>query len=96
MPAAVPSAKLREMGQKMHYAYILKSPQNARYYYGSTSDINIRLKEHNAGRVKSTKAFRPWVVHYLEQHSTKTEALKRELFFKSRSGYRWLKEKKII
>jgi putative endonuclease len=66
--------------KKMHFAYILKSEKTGRYYYGSTSDLEQRLKNHNSGKVKSTKSGRPWVIHYYETFESKEEALKRELF----------------
>jgi len=33
---------------------------------------------------------------HVEEFVNKTDALKREKFFKTRSGYRWLKEHKIF
>ena len=80
----------------MYYTYILQSLKSKRYYYGSTSDLEKRLKYHNAGKVRSTKAFRPWIIHYYETYSSKSEALKRERYFKSIDGYNWLKEQGII
>jgi hypothetical protein len=35
-------------------------------------------------------------VHYSEAFSTRAEAVRREKFFKSIAGYRWLREKGII
>lgn len=58
----------------MFYTYILKSRDYKRHYIGSTSDLAIRLKEHNKGRVKSTKAYIPWEVIYKVSCSTKQEA----------------------
>jgi len=66
------------------------------YYKGSCEDLQVRLGNHNAGKVRSTKAGRPWVLHYHETFDSRTEARKRELFFKSRSGYRWLKAQGIL
>ena len=77
-------------------AYIIKSLSSGRYYKGSCKDISQRLHDHNAGRVKSTKSGRPWALHYNETLLSKTEALRRERFFKSRTGYRWLKDHDII
>jgi putative endonuclease len=74
----------------MFYTYVLKSLSTGRHYYGSTSDIKKRLKYHNSGKVRSTKAYRPWEIIYYEIFETKTEAMKRELFFKSIDGYNWL------
>ncbi|MEO6694601.1 MAG: GIY-YIG nuclease family protein, partial [Ignavibacteria bacterium] len=59
-------------------------------------DLNCRIKRHNAGKVKSTKHRRPLEIIYSEEFVTKSEAIKRELFFKSIAGYNWLKANKII
>jgi putative endonuclease len=80
----------------MAWAYVLKSLKTGRFNYGSTEDLANRLAKHNSGKVKSTKAFRPWEVHYSEQFETKSEAYRRELFFKSIDGYNWLLEQGII
>jgi putative endonuclease len=80
----------------MWTVYIIKSTSKEMFYKGSTANFEKRLAEHNAGRVKSTKHARPWVRHYTEQFDTKTEALKRERYLKTRSGYRWLKQNELI
>ena len=78
-----------------YFTYILKSTIDGSYYKGSCQDLPARLATHNAGKVKSTKARRPWILHYNETFDTRTQAIKRERFFKSRSGYRWLKQHSI-
>ena len=83
------------MGYVAYYVYILKSANGARYYKGSSADPDARLAEHNAGKVRSTQTYRPWSLHYCESFENKTEALKRERFFKTLSGYRWLKRNGI-
>jgi putative endonuclease len=80
----------------MFYCYVLKSLKDYKYYYGHTGDLNLRLKEHNDGKVKSTKGRRPFVIHYYETFETKAGAAKREFFFKTINGYIFLKENKII
>ena len=80
----------------IYYTYILKSLKDNRHYYGSCEDLEKRLLMHNSGKVRSTKSRTPFVVHYLEEHSLRAEAQKREYYFKSIDGYRWLKENKII
>ena len=49
-----------------------------------------RIAEHNAGLVKSTKNRRPLEFIYSEEFNTKSEALKREKFFKSGRGREFL------
>ena len=79
-----------------YYVYILKSETHGTYYYGSAKDVQKRLKEHNAGRVRYTKGRMPWVLHYKEVFSNRSEARKREYYFKTVEGYRFLKSKGII
>ena len=80
----------------LYYTYILKSESHGTYYYGSTQNLKKRLIEHNNGRVRYTKGRRPWKLHYFEEFATRSEASKREYFFKSIAGYNFLKEQKII
>jgi putative endonuclease len=78
------------------YTYILISEITGRRYFGSCEDIEKRLKYHNAGKVRSTKAYRPYRVLYYETFESKSDALKREKFFKSVDGYRYLRNIQII
>ncbi|WDF55614.1 GIY-YIG nuclease family protein [Mucilaginibacter sp. KACC 22063] len=80
----------------MFFSYILKSLKDEKYYYGSTNDVDKRLTKHNKGEVKATKHRRPLKLHYKEEHSTRSEAFKREMFYKSIEGYRFLKDNNII
>ncbi len=80
----------------MFYTYILKSDKDNTHYYGHTKDLKRRLKEHNSGKVRYTKGHLPYKLIYTEEFCSKSEAVKRELYFKSVEGYKWLKEKKII
>ena len=77
------------------FVYILKSQKDEGFYFGYTSDIETRLNFHNEGLVKSTKGRRPFVLHYFEKFESKSQALKREIFFKSIDGYNWLKDNGI-
>ena len=79
----------------MFFAYIIFSQSTGKYYFGHTHDLEKRLKAHNAGKTRSTKAGRPWILHYSEAFETKSEAYKREMFFKSIDGYNWLKANNI-
>jgi putative endonuclease len=80
----------------MYTAYILKSLKDEHFYYGHSQDLQNRLKRHNTGKVRSTKARRPFIIHYYEEFATKSEAAKREYFFKTIEGYNYLKLKQII
>ena len=58
--------------------YIIKSAKNGKYYIGSTSNLERRILDHNAGKVKSTKSGVPWEIVYNEIHITLSEARSRE------------------
>lgn len=74
----------------MFTVYILKSLVIDRFYIGHTADLDKRLREHNAGRTRSTKAYTPWEVIYTEYYETKSQAVKRELEIKSyKSGIKF-------
>ncbi len=79
-----------------YYTYILKSQKDFGYYYGHCSVLEERLLRHNKGRVRSTKSRLPFVLHYFEVYETKSEAYRRELFFKSAEGKKHLKDLNII
>ena len=66
----------------MYYVYIIRSIPAGRYYTGSTGDWRGRLRQHNSGKVRSTKAYKPWEMVRLEEHQDRTEARKRELQIK--------------
>ena len=70
-----------------YFIYVLKSLSREHYYIGQTSHLQNRLKEHNAGKVFSTKPFRPWEIIHYETFLTRTEAIKREHFLKSPAGW---------
>jgi putative endonuclease len=79
----------------MYFTYIIKSRKDNTYYYGSTNNLEKRLVIHNLGKVKYTKGHRPWLLHYSERFEKRSDAVQRELFFKSIDGYNWLKQNKI-
>ena len=93
----MPTAKtVVPQGKKMFFTYILKSTVDGSHYYGHCADLEARLKRHNGGHVRSTKAKRPWILHYSEEFHARSEAYRRALFFKSIEGYKFLKAEGII
>ena len=63
----------------MSFVYILKSTKDDRLYVGTTSGrVDDRLAKHNAGRVKSTKSRRPFVVVFVKNFEILSEARKFE------------------
>lgn len=81
----------------MYFLYILNSLDKKHWYIGSSSNIELRLLQHNLGKTRSTRPYRPWQMVYFEDFQTKSDAYKREYFLKSPSGYlEYLAIKKII
>ncbi len=76
----------------MFYVYVLKSINYNKFYTGHAKDVNIRLLEHNSGKTVYSKRYMPWEVLYTEEFKTEVEAIKREKYFKSAAGRRWLKK----
>ena len=70
----------------MFHVYVLKNDSGTFHYIGHSHDLSERLLEHNRGKVRSTKAFRPLHVVYTEPFTTKSEAYKREIYLKSAHG----------
>lgn len=62
----------------MHYVYAPKGLKNGDIYTGSTGDLKARAKLHNSGKVRSTKAYRPWKLIYYEAYGSKADATRRE------------------
>ena len=75
----------------MYYVYVLRSEVDGRLYKGMTNDVKRRIKEHNSGKHKSTGPYKPWMLVYYEEYSSRVEARKRECFLKSGQGRDYLK-----
>lgn len=76
-----------------YYTYVLISERDNHFYVGMTSILQRRVYQHNMGKVKSTKARRPFKLFYYEEYQDKTDARKREIFLKSGQGRLFLKRK---
>ncbi len=77
----------------MFYTYVLKSTKDNKRYIGFTEDLKKRIEEHNLGLVQSTKHRRPFELIYYEACRNKNDAVKREKYFKTGFGRRYLKER---
>jgi predicted GIY-YIG superfamily endonuclease len=66
----------------MYYVYIIQSRKTKELYFGRTSDLAIRIKEHNNGKNYSTKDDRPWLYIYVEGYKSEKDSINRELKLK--------------
>jgi putative endonuclease len=76
-----------------YFTYVLLSLRDKKYYIGHTDNIKLRLARHNDGRVLVTKDRRPLKLMYFEGCLNRLEAIKREKYFKTGFGRRFLKSR---
>ena len=77
----------------MFWLYILHNPETDRYYIGSTSDLERRLKQHRNGYTRTSKVLKTYSVVYKEEYLTLEEARAREgklKSYKSKKYIKWL------
>ena len=63
------------------WVYVLQSEKHGGTYAGISSRLQRRLREHNCGHSRSTKAGRPWKLVFRERCEDHSAA--RERFLKS-------------
>ena len=70
----------------MFIVYVLQSEKNRRLYIGHTNNLPRRMAEHFSGQNPSTRSKGPYRLLYTEVFSSRVEAVRRELFFKTGRG----------
>ena len=83
--------------KSMSFVYAIKSLMEERIYVGNTQNIEIRLKYHNLGYVKSTAKYRPWILIALKEVKNKNEArwIERELKKSRGKRIKWIEKNRI-
>jgi putative endonuclease len=70
------------------FVYIIRSLNNPqRRYIGVTSDVEARVRGHNAGQNKSTASWKPWSVDVTIEFRSERMALRVEKYLKSGAGH---------
>ena len=77
----------------MFYTYVLLSEKDEKYYIGFSHDLKERINKHQSGKVKSTVNRRPLKLIYYEACLNEQDAIKREKYFKTGFGRRFLKNR---
>ena len=73
----------------MFYFYVVQSKKEPNWFYkGSTVDLASRIKQHNNGKVGSTRPYLPVRLVYYEAYLTEKAARRRESSVK-KSGSVW-------
>lgn len=76
----------------MYNVYVIHSETTGSFYKGLSINIDERIKQHNKGKVKSTKSGRPWKLVYFEKVNFLKEAREREKYLKSGGGRLFLQK----
>lgn len=75
-----------------HYLYVLLSLKDNKFYIGSTNDLKRRFQEHKQGKNISTAKRLPLELIFYEAYPTKSDAERRERYFKTNKGKTTLRQ----
>jgi len=76
----------------MYYVYVLNSKTKKYIYVGLTNNLKRRIHQHQTGREKTTRPYRPFEVLKVETFSDRIQARQREKYLKSGIGKEYLKK----
>ena len=76
----------------MYYVYWLINETKNKTYVGFTDNLERRIKEHRRKKIKSTKNFVNFQAYKIDKADTISEARKKEIYWKSKSGRKKLKK----
>ncbi|MFC2124324.1 GIY-YIG nuclease family protein [Bacteroidota bacterium] len=71
--------------------YVLYSIKDLKFYIGYSTNIQERIKDHNAGKTKNTAPRRPFQLIFCEFYFSKRNAQRREKYLKTTAGKKALK-----
>ncbi len=77
----------------MKYSVYVLKDDLGNFYKGMTNNFSRRLKEHMSGHTITTSKMSNLKVAYIEEFDNFNDARKRELYFKTSAGRRFLKNK---
>ena len=75
-----------------YYVYAIASQIHNYIYVGLTNNINRRVGQHNKGKERTTRIYRPFELIYSENLPSRIAARQREKYLKSGSGKEFLKK----
>jgi putative endonuclease len=83
-------AKRRPRQRSFFFVYVLGSRRknDCRTYVGWTTDLQRRLRQHNAGIGAKSSRGRKWALLYSEDCKTRSEAMSREWYIKRDRRFR--------
>lgn len=93
-PSQIFKEKVRYSGAPGYmFTYVIRSLNFEFNYKGHCGNLIERLKQHNSGMTQSIRKFTPFELVYSEEFKSRDEAIRREKYFKSAAGRRFLKTK---
>ncbi|MDO8471174.1 MAG: GIY-YIG nuclease family protein [bacterium] len=75
----------------MYFIYIIKSLNRNYFYVGISNNVGRRFIEHNSGKNRTTRAYKPFKLLRSEKFPDRMSARKREKWFKSGEGKEFIK-----
>jgi putative endonuclease len=83
-------AKRPPKHEKLFFVYVLGSRRknDCRTYVGWTTDLERRLRQHNAGVGAKSSRGRKWMLLYFEGCESRREAMSREWYIKRDRKFR--------
>ncbi|OGE86520.1 MAG: excinuclease ABC subunit C [Candidatus Doudnabacteria bacterium RIFCSPHIGHO2_02_FULL_46_11] len=72
------------------YTYVLQNAENKSIYVGYTSNLKRRLEEHETNHLFTNKFRQPFKLIYYEACIKMVDAKRREKYFKTTQGKRFL------
>ena len=80
------------LGRDMKYTVYILRDIEGKIYKGVTNNLERRLREHHNGNTRTTSMMKEVTLAYKEELGSFKEARKREVYFKSAAGRRFLKK----
>ncbi len=77
----------------MNYVYVQQSLKDSQRYTGMCGDLRDRIRDHEAGRVHSTRFRRPLRLIYYEACISRSDAARREIYLKTGRGKKYLAQR---
>jgi putative endonuclease len=74
-----------------YFVYALKSQSRNYIYVGLTNNLERRIFQHQTGKERTTKPYRPYTLIYYESFSSRQLARDKEKYLKSGVGKEFLK-----
>ncbi len=71
---------------KFYYVYVLENKSKHYIYIGYSSNLRVRLEDHNKGNSKATKPYVPLRLIHYEAYRDQKDAKRREQYLKTNKG----------